>query len=125
MEKDPLNLLYNYSKKYLSLQQKFTRFSLTFGSGILLAILIFFLIDLSNSYPDKVAFYIAIFLSILVSTILSLIIENREIKKLRAKQTYLVHLGHKTATHRSLENYLEETAGSNFHPAYDGLELNL
>ena len=86
MEKGPLNLLYNYSKKYLSLQQKFARFALTIGSGVLLAILIFFLIDLSNSYPDKVAFYIAVFLSILVSTVLSLIKEDREIKKLRAKQ---------------------------------------
>ena len=46
-------------------------------------------------------------------------------KKLKVKQTYFVHIGHKTATHRSLENYLEATAGSNFHPAYDWLELNL
>ena len=46
-------------------------------------------------------------------------------KKLKTKQTYFVHLGHKTATHRSLEIYLKENAGSNFHPAYDGLELNL
>ena len=46
-------------------------------------------------------------------------------KKLKAKQTYFVHIGHKTTTHQSLENYLQETAGSNFHPAHDGLELNL
>jgi len=46
-------------------------------------------------------------------------------KKLKAKQTYFVHLGHKTATHKFLENYLKENVGTNFHPAYDGLELNL
>ena len=46
-------------------------------------------------------------------------------KKLKTKQTYFVHLGHKTAPHNSLENYLKENAGPNFYPAYDGLELNL
>ena len=46
-------------------------------------------------------------------------------KKLKAKQTYFVHIGHKAATHRSLEIYLKENAGSTFHPAYDELELNL
>ena len=46
-------------------------------------------------------------------------------KKLKAKQTYFVHLGHKTATHKFLEKYLKENGDSNFYPAYDGLELNL
>jgi len=44
-------------------------------------------------------------------------------KKLRAKNTYFVHLGHKTGKHQFLENYLRENAGPNFHIAYDSLEL--
>ena len=46
-------------------------------------------------------------------------------KKLKAKQTYFVHIGHKTAPHKFLEKYLTENGGSNFYPAFDGLELNL
>ena len=46
-------------------------------------------------------------------------------KKLKAKQTYFVHLGHKTAPHKFLEKYLRENGGSDFYPAFDGLELNL
>lgn len=44
-------------------------------------------------------------------------------KKLRAKQTYFVHIGHKTGTHNFLEEYLQKKAGSSFHIAHDGLEL--
>jgi len=44
-------------------------------------------------------------------------------KNLKAKLIYFVHIGHKTGTHQFLENYLKENAGSNFHIAYDGLEL--
>jgi len=44
-------------------------------------------------------------------------------KQLQAKETYFVHLGHKTGKHQFLENYLKEKAGPNFHIAYDGLEL--
>ena len=46
-------------------------------------------------------------------------------KKLKAKLIYYIHIGHKTGTHKYLENYLKENAGPNFHIAYDGLELNL
>ena len=46
-------------------------------------------------------------------------------KKIKAKQTYFVHLGHKTGTHKFLEEYLSRNGGVNFHPAYDGLELNI
>ena len=46
-------------------------------------------------------------------------------KKLKAKRTYFVHIGHKTGTHKFLENYLKENAGPNFHSAYDGQELTL
>lgn len=46
-------------------------------------------------------------------------------KRLRAKIVYFVHIGHKTDTHQNLEKFLKENAGSNFHIAYDGLELNL
>ena len=44
-------------------------------------------------------------------------------KKLKAKQTYFVHIGHKTGTHKFLEEYLRQNAGPNFHIAYDNLEL--
>lgn len=46
-------------------------------------------------------------------------------KKFKIKYTYFLHIGHKTGTHKFLENYLKENAGVNFHIAYDGLELNL
>ncbi len=46
-------------------------------------------------------------------------------KNLKVKNTYFVHIGHKTGTHKFLENYLLENAGANFHMAYDGLELLL
>lgn len=41
-------------------------------------------------------------------------------KKLKIKNTYFVHIGHKTGTHRFLELYLAQNAGKNFHIAYDG-----
>ncbi|MBI2594088.1 hypothetical protein HYW39_00110, partial [Candidatus Curtissbacteria bacterium] len=44
-------------------------------------------------------------------------------KKLKAKHTYFVHIGHKTGTHQFLKSYLRENASSNFHLAYDGQEL--
>lgn len=46
-------------------------------------------------------------------------------KKYRIKHTYFIHIGHKTGTHRFLEEYLHQNAGPNFHAAYDGLELEL
>jgi phosphoribosyl 1,2-cyclic phosphate phosphodiesterase len=46
-------------------------------------------------------------------------------KKLQAKKTYFVHLGHKTGTHQFLENYLNQNAGPNFHIAYDDLDLQI
>ena len=53
-------------------------------------------------------------------------------KKYKIKNTYFIHIGHKTGTHEFLENYLKENAclpagkaGLNFHIAYDGLEVNL
>lgn len=46
-------------------------------------------------------------------------------KKLKAKSIYFVHIGHKTATHEELNDYLRQNAGPNFHVAYDGLEINL
>jgi phosphoribosyl 1,2-cyclic phosphate phosphodiesterase len=46
-------------------------------------------------------------------------------KNLRAKQTYFVHIGHKTQTHGFLEKYLKENAGPNFHIAYDKLEIQI
>jgi len=46
-------------------------------------------------------------------------------KKLKAKNVYFVHIGHKTGTHQFLENYLHQNAGPSFHIAYDGQELKL
>lgn len=46
-------------------------------------------------------------------------------KNYKIKNTYFVHIGHKTGTHQFLENYLKENAGPNFHAAFDGLELSL
>jgi len=46
-------------------------------------------------------------------------------KKYKIKNTYFVHIGHKTGTHQFLENYLSENAGGNFHIAFDGLEINI
>lgn len=46
-------------------------------------------------------------------------------KKLKVKNTYFIHIGHKTGTHKFLEKYLQENAGQNFHPAFDGLEIEI
>lgn len=46
-------------------------------------------------------------------------------KKFKIKNTYFIHIGHKTGTHQFLEKYLKENAGPNFHAAFDGLELSL
>jgi len=46
-------------------------------------------------------------------------------KKYKIKNTYFIHIGHKTGTHKFLEEYLKENAGPNFHIAYDGLEIEI
>ncbi|MEX2028191.1 MAG: MBL fold metallo-hydrolase [Candidatus Curtissbacteria bacterium] len=46
-------------------------------------------------------------------------------KKYKVKNTYFIHIGHKTGTHKFLENYLKENAGPNFHVAYDNLEIKI
>ncbi len=46
-------------------------------------------------------------------------------KSFKIKNTYFIHIGHKTGTHQHLENYLKQNADSNFHIAYDGLEINI
>lgn len=46
-------------------------------------------------------------------------------QKLKVKNTYFVHIGHKTGTHEYLEGYLKEKAGPNFHIAFDGLEIDI
>jgi len=51
-----------------------------------LAAVIFFLIDLSNTYPDKTPWYAIILAVIVLGTILGLIRESKEIKKLKAQQ---------------------------------------
>ncbi|EKE19441.1 MAG: hypothetical protein ACD_9C00017G0002, partial [uncultured bacterium] len=44
-------------------------------------------------------------------------------KNLRAKNVYFVHIGHKTGTHKFLEEHLRQNAGPSFHIAHDGLEI--
>lgn len=46
-------------------------------------------------------------------------------KKLKAKQIYFTHLGHKTGKHQDLEAFVQKEGGKNFHIAYDGLELGI
>ncbi len=86
MEKGPINLLYNYSKKYLSYKQRFIRYAITFGSSSLLAAVIFLLVDLSNTYPNKIPLYIVIFTVIATVAFLELVKEDKEVIKLRAQQ---------------------------------------
>lgn len=45
-------------------------------------------------------------------------------KNVSAKNTYFVHVGHKTLPHKKLEEFLRNK-GKNIHPAYDGLELSV
>jgi len=46
-------------------------------------------------------------------------------RDLKPKQVYFTHLGHLTGTHQELEAFVQEKGGSNFHIAYDGLELKI
>lgn len=44
-------------------------------------------------------------------------------KKLKAKEIYFTHLGHKTGRYEYLENFVQIQGGKSYHIAYDGLEL--
>ena len=46
-------------------------------------------------------------------------------QKYKIKNTFFIHIGHKTGTHKFLDNYLQSNAGPNLHIAYDGLEINV
>jgi len=46
-------------------------------------------------------------------------------KKLKAKQVYFTHLGHRTLPHQNLQEYVQKEGGSNFHIPSDGLEIKL
>lgn len=46
-------------------------------------------------------------------------------KKLKAKEVYFTHIGHKTGKYKDLEKFVQNEGGRNFHIAYDGLELTL
>lgn len=43
-------------------------------------------------------------------------------KKLKAKNVFFTHIGHKVLPHEDLENFVQSKGGRNFHIAYDGLE---
>jgi len=46
-------------------------------------------------------------------------------RKLKAKQVYFTHLGHKTGRYENLEKIVQKKGGRNFHIAFDGLELEI
>ena len=46
-------------------------------------------------------------------------------RKLKAKQVYFTHLGHRTLPHQQLQEYVQKEGGSNFHIPHDGLEIKL
>lgn len=85
------NHLYNYSKRYLSYGRRFTEYATIFSSYFFLGIIVFLLISLSNAYADKLPWYIAVLIIILISAYLSLIKDSKDIKKLKLQQkTYAV-----------------------------------
>jgi len=46
-------------------------------------------------------------------------------KRLKGKNVFFTHIGHKTGKHEDLEAFVKKEGGRNFHIAYDGLELEL
>lgn len=44
-------------------------------------------------------------------------------KKLKAKNVFFTHIGHKVLLHQELEDFVQSKGGRNFHIAYDGLEV--
>lgn len=46
-------------------------------------------------------------------------------RRLDAKKTYFIHLGHRTLPHKELEKFVKKRGGSRFEVAYDGLEIKL
>lgn len=46
-------------------------------------------------------------------------------KKLKAKQVFFTHIGHKTGCHNELEKILQIKAGKNYQMAFDGLIIEL
>jgi phosphoribosyl 1,2-cyclic phosphate phosphodiesterase len=54
------------------------------------------------------------------------ILEGIELgKRLKAKQVYFTHIGHKTGKHQELEKIVQKEGGKNYHIAFDGLELTI
>lgn len=54
------------------------------------------------------------------------IIEGIELaQQLRPKKCYFTHIGHITGPHQTIEKFVQEKGGRNFHIAYDGLEIEL
>ncbi|MBM3205678.1 MBL fold metallo-hydrolase [Candidatus Shapirobacteria bacterium] len=46
-------------------------------------------------------------------------------KELKVKHCYFTHIGHLTGPHQELEKFVQKHGGSNFHIAWDGLELEI
>lgn len=44
-------------------------------------------------------------------------------RKLKAKEVFFTHIGHKVLPHKDLEEFVQAKGGQNFHIAYDGLEI--
>ncbi len=68
--KDKLFNLYNYSKRQISYKRQLVRYLLIFGSNTLFGILIYFLIDLFKTYPDKAPFYLFFLIIVALSVVL-------------------------------------------------------
>ena len=86
MENSLYNQLYTYSKTLLSYKRRFLKYAITFGSNALLVAAIFFLTALSQMYPDKIPLYAAILIITVVAAFLGLMKENKEVKRLKAKE---------------------------------------
>ncbi|MDP3987658.1 MAG: HAMP domain-containing sensor histidine kinase, partial [Candidatus Levybacteria bacterium] len=68
--KDKLLNIYNYSKRQISYKRQLIRYLLIFGFNTLFGILIYFLIDLFKTYPDRAPFYLFFLIIVALSVIL-------------------------------------------------------
>lgn len=78
--------IYTYSKKCLSFKRRFTNLIVKLCLYSLFGILIYFSIDVFNYIEDKIVFLLLIILSILISSLIELIWQEHEIKRLKKQE---------------------------------------
>ncbi len=78
--------VYEYSKKITSFRQKSTGLIIKLGLNTLFGVLIYFSFDLFKKDSDKMFFPLFIAGAIVISLVVNLLWENKEIKKLRRMQ---------------------------------------